>query len=129
MHGAGTDAEEVIKNAFGCFDPEATGSIDEDKYCVIPSVYALTTNACMRLQAERAPDDHGRPHDRPRGVLPACMCVLCCAGHLFTRTVSVVQVDEMMRGAPMSSAGQFNYLEFTKILKRGAKDDSASSAQ
>ena len=31
-HGiAGTDAEDVIRNAFGCFDPDATGLIDEDR--------------------------------------------------------------------------------------------------
>lgn len=28
---AGTDPEDVIRNAFGCFDPENTGSIDEER--------------------------------------------------------------------------------------------------
>ena len=27
----GTDAEDVIKNAFKCFDPDNTGTINEDK--------------------------------------------------------------------------------------------------
>ena len=27
----GTDPEDVIRNAFGCFDPDATGYIDEEK--------------------------------------------------------------------------------------------------
>jgi len=32
----GTDPEEVIKNAFSCFDASGTGSIDEEQ-CVPPS--------------------------------------------------------------------------------------------
>ena len=31
LHILGTDPEDVIRNAFGCFDPDATGYIDEDK--------------------------------------------------------------------------------------------------
>jgi hypothetical protein len=33
----GTDPEDNIKNAFGCFDPEATGLIDEDKFVELSS--------------------------------------------------------------------------------------------
>lgn len=29
---SGTDPEDVIRNAFACFDPDSTGTIDEDKY-------------------------------------------------------------------------------------------------
>ena len=32
---AGTDAEDVIRNAFGCFDPDATGLIDEDRFVFV----------------------------------------------------------------------------------------------
>lgn len=28
----GYDPEDVIKNAFACFDPDGTGKIDEEKY-------------------------------------------------------------------------------------------------
>ena len=32
------------------------------------------------------------------------------------------QVDEMFREAPIDKSGNFNYIEFTRILKHGAKD-------
>ena len=32
-HSAGTDPEEVISNAFACFDEEGTGKINEER-CV-----------------------------------------------------------------------------------------------
>ncbi|XP_070249627.1 myosin regulatory light polypeptide 9-like isoform X2 [Myotis yumanensis] len=32
------------------------------------------------------------------------------------------EVDEMYREAPIDKKGNFNYLEFTRILKHGAKD-------
>lgn len=33
----------------------------------------------------------------------------------------ILQVDEMYREAPISK-GMFNYIEFTRILKHGAKE-------
>merc|ERR1712121_102724 len=65
----GTDPEEVIKNAFGCFD--------EDKLREL-----LTTIG------DRFTDD---------------------------------DVDEMYREAPIKN-GMFDYVEFTRILKHGAKE-------
>lgn len=35
------------------------------------------------------------------------------------------QVDDMLRGAPVDNDGNFNYVEFTRMLKNGAKDESA----
>jgi Ca2+-binding EF-hand superfamily protein len=32
IHFVGTDPENVIRNAFACFDEEGTGTIHEDKY-------------------------------------------------------------------------------------------------
>ncbi|KAL0200856.1 hypothetical protein M9458_004043, partial [Cirrhinus mrigala] len=32
------------------------------------------------------------------------------------------EVDELFREAPIDKKGNFNYVEFTRILKHGAKD-------
>ncbi|XP_077991118.1 myosin regulatory light polypeptide 9 [Glandiceps talaboti] len=73
----GTDPEDVIKNAFGCFDEEASGFINED-----------------RLRE-----------------------LLMTMGDRFTED----EVDEMFREAPIKQ-GNFDYVEFTRILKHGKKD-------
>jgi len=73
----GTDPEEVIKNAFGCFDENNTGFINEE------------------LLRE----------------------LLVSMGDRFTDE----DVDEMYREAPIKNA-MFDYVEFTRILKHGAKD-------
>jgi len=80
----GTDPEDVIKNAFACFDEEGTGKIPEDYLREI-----LTT-----------------------------------MGDRFTDE----EVDEMFRDAP-SRTTDFNYLEFTRILKYGKKEDDASTSE
>ncbi|KAK9403387.1 myosin regulatory light chain 2 smooth muscle minor isoform [Crotalus adamanteus] len=74
----GTDPEDVIRNAFACFDEEATGFIQEDYLREL-----LTT-----------------------------------MGDRFTDE----EVDELFREAPIDKKGNFNYIEFTRILKHGAKD-------
>lgn len=74
----GTDPEDVIKNAFACFDEENKGVINEDRLREL-----LTT------MGDRFTDD---------------------------------EVDEMYREAPIKS-GNFDYVEFTRILKHGKKDD------
>jgi len=74
----GTDPEDVIKNAFACFDEENKGIIHEDRLREL-----LTT-----------------------------------MGDRFTEE----DVDEMYREAPIKN-GQFDYVEFTRILKHGKKDD------
>merc|ERR1712223_94186 len=73
----GTDPEDVIKNAFGCFDEENAGFIHEDRLREL-----LTT-----------------------------------MGDRFTDE----DVDEMYREAPIKN-GMFDYVEFTRILKHGAKE-------
>ncbi|XP_042299051.1 myosin regulatory light chain 2, smooth muscle minor isoform-like isoform X1 [Sceloporus undulatus] len=74
----GTDPEDVIRNAFACFDEEATGFIQEDYLREL-----LTT-----------------------------------MGDRFTDE----EVDELFREAPIDKKGNFSYIEFTRILKHGAKD-------
>uniref|UniRef100_U5EWN4 Putative myosin regulatory light chain ef-hand protein superfamily n=1 Tax=Corethrella appendiculata TaxID=1370023 RepID=U5EWN4_9DIPT len=73
----GTDPEDVIKNAFGCFDEENKGVISEDR------LRELLTSMGDRFSDE--------------------------------------DVDEMFREAPIKNT-LFDYIEFTRILKHGAKD-------
>jgi len=73
----GTDPEEVIKNAFGCFDENNTGYVNEE----------------------------------------LLRDLLVSMGDRFTDE----DVDEMYREAPIKNS-MFDYVEFTRILKHGAKD-------
>ena len=75
----GTDPEQVIKNAFSCFDEQNIGSIHEDTLRDL----LTTANSCS-----------------------------------FTNE----QVDEMFRDCPISQTGKFDYIEFTRILKHGARE-------
>ncbi|KAK6960385.1 myosin regulatory light chain 12A, partial [Biomphalaria glabrata] len=80
----GTDPEEVIKNAFACFDDRHTGHIPEDYF-----------RECLMTMGDRWTED---------------------------------MVDELLHGAPIAD-GQFDYLEFTRTLKHGARDDGQSDGQ
>jgi len=73
----GTDPEDVIKNAFGCFDENNSGVINEEY------LRELLTSMGDRFTDE--------------------------------------DVDEMYREAPIKKS-MFDYVEFTRILKHGAKD-------
>jgi len=75
----GTDAEDVILNAFKCFDPDGKGTIAE---------------AEIRQ-------------------------MLLTQGDRFTQE----EVDETFASAPVDDAGQFDYVEFTKIVKHGDKEE------
>ncbi|XP_076317708.1 myosin regulatory light chain 12A-like isoform X1 [Tachypleus tridentatus] len=74
----GTDPEDVIRNAFACFDEDNTGCIYEERLREL-----LTT-----------------------------------MGDRFTEE----EVDRMYSEAPIDKNGMFDYIEFTRILKHGAKD-------
>jgi len=74
----GTDPEDVIKNAFACFDEVGKGSIPEDYL-----------RELLTSMGDRLTDD---------------------------------EVDEMYRDAPIKN-GDFNYMDFTRILKYGNKED------
>ncbi|VDD85902.1 unnamed protein product [Enterobius vermicularis] len=78
----GTDPEEVIKNAFQCFDEDNSGTLNEDRLREL-----LTT------MGDRYTDE---------------------------------QVDELFRDAPIKN-GQFDYVEFTRMLKHGTKDKDEAS--
>ncbi|KAF0307686.1 Myosin regulatory light chain sqh [Amphibalanus amphitrite] len=73
----GTDPEEVIKNAFGCFDEENSGVISEE---------------FLRE-------------------------ILTSMGDRFSQD----DVDDMYKEAPIKN-GMFDYVEFIRILKHGAKE-------
>jgi len=73
----GTDPEEVIKNAFQCFDEDNTGTISEERL-----------RELFTTMGDRYTDE---------------------------------QVDEIFRDAPIKD-GQFDYVEFTRMLKHGTKD-------
>lgn len=94
----GTDPEDVIKNAFGCFDEENLGLIPEDRLREL-----LTTMGDRFLD-----EDVGIPDSRTIPISNE---------NIFHQ----LQVDEMYREAPIKG-GLFDYLEFTRILKHGAKE-------
>jgi len=75
----GTDPEDVIRNAFGCFDEEGSGVIHETRL-----------KELMMTMGDRFSED---------------------------------EVDDMLRGAPIDEKGNFNYVEFTRILKHGTKEE------
>ena len=90
----GTDPEDVIKNAFGCFDEENIGVIHEDRLRELLTTIGdrfVCGDFCslyQKLNYSRFTDD---------------------------------EVDEMYREAPIKN-GMFDYAEFTRILKHGAKE-------
>uniref|UniRef100_A0A8C4NLY4 Myosin, light chain 9a, regulatory n=1 Tax=Eptatretus burgeri TaxID=7764 RepID=A0A8C4NLY4_EPTBU len=74
----GTDPEDVIRNAFACFDEDGTGQINEDHF-----------RELMTTMGDRFSDE---------------------------------QVDQLLHGAPINSKGDINYMEFSRLLKRGARE-------
>jgi len=75
----GTDPEDVIKNAFKCFDPDGTGVINEDSF--------------RRL--------------------------LVSMGERFTEE----ECDEMFNEAQVDRKGNFDYIDFVRLIKHGPKDE------
>lgn len=99
----GTDPEDVIKNAFGCFDEENMGLIPEDRLREL-----LTTMGDRFL-------------DEDVSIARATLPIWFCDEILTFSSFSIFKVDEMYREAPIKG-GLFDYLEFTRILKHGAKE-------
>src|SRR5699024_4477384 len=99
----GTDPEDVIKNAFACFDEDNTGNINDEKLREL-----LTT------MGDRFTDEDVRL------MLPLRRRAV--AIYIRTNSHCLFQVDDMYREAPIDKNGLFDYLEFTRILKHGAKD-------
>lgn len=75
----GTDPEDVIMNAFACFDDKHSGKISEERLREV-----------MTSMGDRWTDD---------------------------------MVDELFNCSPISS-GQFNYLDFVRTIKHGARRDN-----
>ncbi|RUS87079.1 hypothetical protein EGW08_005155 [Elysia chlorotica] len=82
----GTDPEDVIKNAFACFDDRSNGYIPEEYF-----------RECMMTMGDRWSEE---------------------------------MVDDLLHGAPIQE-GRFDYIEFTRTLKHGAreKDDEDGNSQ
>lgn len=113
----GTDPEDVIRNAFACFDEEGTGNF----LLVIHSLMGVFfVFAFFNLKRELLQfliwfwplstsgfiqEDYLRE-------------LLTTMGDRFTDE----EVDELFREAPIDKKNNFNYVEFTRILKHGAKD-------
>ncbi|TRY98595.1 hypothetical protein DNTS_005281 [Danionella cerebrum] len=118
----GTDPEDVIRNAFTCFDEEATDFVLLLKTSQSIRVKISTQNtwlpAAIRLPGLLLLGDHeslpssGFIHEDHLRELLTTM------GDRFTDD----EVDELFREAPIDKKGNFNYVEFTRILKHGAKD-------
>ena len=101
----GTDPEDVIKNAFACFDEENTGVIHEEK------LRELLTTMGDRFTEE--------------DVSFFAFVAFCWKENLnlfLSLSLTHTQVDDMFREAPIDKNGQFDFVEFTRILKHGAKD-------
>ncbi|PKU46947.1 myosin regulatory light chain smooth muscle minor isoform isoform x1 [Limosa lapponica baueri] len=128
----GTDPEDVIRNAFACFDEEATGKNPTDEYLdammnEAPGPINFTMFLTMFGEKLNGTD----PEDVIRNAF-ACFDeeatgfiqedylreLLTTMGDRFTDE----EVDELYREAPIDKKGNFNYIEFTRILKHGAKD-------
>jgi len=75
----GTDPEDVIKNAFKCFDPEGKKVINGDEL--------------KRL--------------------------LMAMGERFTAE----EVDEIFNEQDVDDAGNFDYIEFTRLIKHGPREE------
>jgi len=75
----GTDPEDVIKNAFKCFDKEGAGTIQED-----------VMRSLLMSMGERFTDD---------------------------------ECDEMFNEADVDKKGNFNYLDFVRLIKHGPKEE------
>lgn len=128
----GTDPEDVIRNAFACFDEEASGTAQ-------PLGLTASTGAGPHPWGQSPGssecfgclwEGRGRCRAQPSLLMPSPALLagfihedhlrelLTTMGDRFTDE----EVDEMYREAPIDKKGNFNYVEFTRILKHGAKD-------
>jgi len=75
----GTDPEDVIKNAFKCFDVSGSGEINED-----------SLRELLMSMGERFTED---------------------------------ECDEMFNEANVDKKGNFNYVDFVRLIKHGPKEE------
>ena len=97
----GTDPEDVIKNAFGCFDEDNVGVLHEDRLReLLTTIGDRYTGTTINIISQTDKD-----------------VIYVFSWCRFTDD----DVDEMYREAPIKN-GMFDYVEFTRILKHGAKE-------
>ena len=97
----GTDPEDVIKNAFGCFDEDNVGVLHEDRLReLLTTIGDRCTDTTININSQTDKD-----------------VIYVFSWCRFTDD----DVDEMYREAPIKN-GMFDYVEFTRILKHGAKE-------
>lgn len=115
----GTDPEDVIRNAFACFDEEGTG-----KFSRIVSIHGVFCHWCMLSRQNKRftliPMLSEATSSPALGFIQEDYLreLLTTMGDRFTDE----EVDELFREAPIDKKSNFNYVEFTRILKHGAKD-------
>lgn len=81
----GTDPEDVIKNAFGCFDEEGTGLIHEDRLReLLTTMGDRFTDAEVSRQTALVSSCHPTIRGAMQGSLLACKWI-CCLSDLPTR--------------------------------------------
>uniref|UniRef100_A0A2K6DK12 Myosin light chain 12A n=1 Tax=Macaca nemestrina TaxID=9545 RepID=A0A2K6DK12_MACNE len=130
---------QEFKEAFNMIDQNRDGFIDkEDLHDMLASLGKNPTDAYLDAMMNEAPGPinftmfltmFGEKFKRPdpEDVIGKCFCtiqedylreLLTTMGDRFTDE----EVDELYREAPIDKKGNFNYIEFTRILKHGAKD-------
>ncbi len=57
------------------------------------------------------------------GMFTPTQCCSWVYDTYYNYGCNMLQVDQMLRGAPVDSAGNFDYNAFTRILKHGTKDE------
>lgn len=105
----GTDPEDVIRNAFACFDEEGTGNFLN---------FFLVTHipqGFVKFEEKKIILSDFDPGFIQEDYLRELLTTM---GDRFTDE----EVDELFREAPIDKKNNFNYVEFTRILKHGAKD-------
>lgn len=120
----GTDPEDVIKNAFGCFDENNEGVINEERLrellvtmgdrftdedvCIFAKYVDISYLLCIIFIN----------NNKKKFIVVLNFLTFL---KIYFHFIHFFQVDEMYREAPISK-GMFNYIEFTRILKHGAKE-------
>uniref|UniRef100_A0A2K6STF8 EF-hand domain-containing protein n=1 Tax=Saimiri boliviensis boliviensis TaxID=39432 RepID=A0A2K6STF8_SAIBB len=95
---------QEFKEAFNMIDQNRDGFIDkEDLHDMLASLGKNPTDAYLDAMMNEAP-----------GPINFTM--------FLTMFFTDEEVDELYREAPIDKKGNFNYIEFTRILKHGAKD-------
>ena len=114
----GTDPEDVIKNAFGCFDEENVGVLHEDRLReLLTTIGDRYTDTTININSQTDKDKRTTNKQTRFALHYIPYVIYVFSWCRFTDD----DVDEMYREAPIKN-GMFDYVEFTRILKHGAKE-------